>query len=44
MTVPPVGLAGDPGAQAFDADAQALFDELVENEQRIEPRDWMPEA
>ncbi|MBS1673910.1 MAG: 1,2-phenylacetyl-CoA epoxidase subunit A [Actinobacteria bacterium] len=23
---------------------QALFDELVTNEQRIEPRDWMPEA
>ncbi|MDR2320931.1 MAG: 1,2-phenylacetyl-CoA epoxidase subunit A [Microbacterium sp.] len=37
MTVPPVALAEDP-------DAQALFDELVENEQRIEPRDWMPEA
>jgi len=37
MTVPPV-------AEALDFDAQALFDELVENEQRIEPRDWMPEA
>ncbi|KJL33306.1 1,2-phenylacetyl-CoA epoxidase subunit PaaA [Microbacterium azadirachtae] len=37
MTVSPVALSEDP-------DAQALFDELVENEQRIEPRDWMPEA
>ncbi|OZB85085.1 1,2-phenylacetyl-CoA epoxidase subunit PaaA [Microbacterium sp. 13-71-7] len=37
MTVSPVALAEDP-------DAQTLFDELVENEQRIEPRDWMPEA
>ncbi|MFD6697881.1 MULTISPECIES: 1,2-phenylacetyl-CoA epoxidase subunit PaaA [unclassified Microbacterium] len=37
MTVPPV-------AEALDLDAQALFDELVENEQRIEPRDWMPDA
>ncbi|PRB07554.1 1,2-phenylacetyl-CoA epoxidase subunit PaaA [Microbacterium sp. MYb64] len=37
MTVSPVALTEDP-------DAQALFDELVENEQRIEPRDWMPEA
>ncbi|MFD5224779.1 1,2-phenylacetyl-CoA epoxidase subunit PaaA [Microbacterium sp. NPDC058342] len=27
-----------------DADALARFDELVANEQRIEPRDWMPEA
>lgn len=27
-----------------DAAAQARFDELVANEQRIEPRDWMPEA
>ena len=37
MTVSPVALTEDP-------DAQTLFDELVENEQRIEPRDWMPEA
>jgi len=37
MTVSPVALAEDP-------DAQTVFDELVENEQRIEPRDWMPEA
>src|SRR5690242_18084507 len=37
MTVPPVTAAEDLGAQA-------LFDELVANEQRIEPRDWMPEA
>lgn len=27
-----------------DTDAQALFDELIAHEQRIEPRDWMPEA
>lgn len=27
-----------------DADALARFDELVAHEQRIEPRDWMPEA
>ncbi|MBS1906660.1 MAG: 1,2-phenylacetyl-CoA epoxidase subunit A [Actinobacteria bacterium] len=37
MTVPPV-------AEALDLDAQAHFDDLVANEQRIEPRDWMPEA
>jgi ring-1,2-phenylacetyl-CoA epoxidase subunit PaaA len=27
-----------------DADEQALFDELIAAEQRIEPRDWMPEG
>src|SRR5690606_1012 len=27
-----------------DADALARFDDLVAHEQRIEPRDWMPEA
>ncbi|MFB7844416.1 1,2-phenylacetyl-CoA epoxidase subunit PaaA [Microbacterium sp. NPDC056052] len=37
MTVSPVALTED-------LDAQTVFDELVENEQRIEPRDWMPEA
>lgn len=37
MTVPPV-------PPTHDTDAQTRFDELIENEQRIEPRDWMPEA
>jgi len=31
-------------ALAEDQGALALFDELVAHEQRIEPRDWMPEA
>src|SRR5690348_1899045 len=26
------------------SDEERLFDELIANEQRIEPRDWMPEA
>jgi len=30
--------------QAKEFDLQARFDEKVENEIRIEPRDWMPEA
>ncbi len=40
MTTPPVSLASD----VSDVDVQALFDDLIENEQRIEPRDWMPDA
>ena len=31
-------------AQPDEAAAQATFDALIEAEQRIEPRDWMPEA
>nr|WP_179430875.1 1,2-phenylacetyl-CoA epoxidase subunit PaaA [Microbacterium pseudoresistens] len=31
-------------ADAHDADAQRAFDDLIANERRIEPRDWMPEA
>ena len=26
------------------SDDERLFDELIANEQRIEPRDWMPDA
>ena len=26
------------------SDNQARFDELIEQQQKIEPRDWMPEA
>ncbi len=26
------------------SDEERLFDELIANEQRIEPRDWMPDA
>ncbi|GAA4478609.1 1,2-phenylacetyl-CoA epoxidase subunit PaaA [Microbacterium panaciterrae] len=37
MTTPQVSLM-------IDGDAQSVFDELIANEQRIEPRDWMPEA
>lgn len=34
-----------PGAEAFDAEAaQAHFDALIEQDARIEPRDWMPDA
>ncbi|WP_029146143.1 1,2-phenylacetyl-CoA epoxidase subunit PaaA [Microbacterium luticocti] len=29
---------------AVEADEQAAFDALIEADQRIEPRDWMPEA
>lgn len=31
-------------SDAAEIDEQALFDELIAAEQRIEPRDWMPEA
>ncbi len=34
----------DPGAAAGDVGEQELFDELIAAEQRIEPRDWMPDA
>ena len=37
MTTPPAVLEAE-------TDPQSLFDALIENEQRIEPRDWMPEA
>ncbi|MDO5052794.1 MAG: 1,2-phenylacetyl-CoA epoxidase subunit PaaA [Pseudoclavibacter sp.] len=34
-----------PGAEAFDAEAaQAHFDALIDQDARIEPRDWMPDA
>ncbi|MDQ4213625.1 1,2-phenylacetyl-CoA epoxidase subunit PaaA [Microbacterium capsulatum] len=39
MTVPTA-----PMSLTADVDAQAVFDGLIENEQRIEPRDWMPDA
>ncbi len=36
--------AGLTVASESDDDAQRTFDELIAHEQRIEPRDWMPEA
>ena len=33
-----------PAAAESSADQQAHFDQLIEDDQRIEPRDWMPEA
>ena len=39
------GTAGGPGGpQTPDQDAQQRFDQLIEADQRIEPRDWMPDA
>jgi ring-1,2-phenylacetyl-CoA epoxidase subunit PaaA len=32
------------GARVADAEGQATFDALIDADQRIEPRDWMPEA
>ena len=32
------------GEEALPDDAQARFDAIIEADQRIEPRDWMPEA
>ncbi|MGN8027613.1 1,2-phenylacetyl-CoA epoxidase subunit PaaA [Microbacterium sp. 22242] len=37
MTAPQASLMAD-------VDPQQVFDELIENEKRIEPRDWMPDA
>ena len=51
MTAPalrPVGEPVEPQGPAVleqdEAAEQAVFDELIAAEQRIEPRDWMPEA
>ena len=33
-----------PAAAESSADQQAHFDQLIADDQRIEPRDWMPEA
>ncbi len=33
-----------PAAAESSAEQQANFDRLIEDDQRIEPRDWMPEA
>jgi ring-1,2-phenylacetyl-CoA epoxidase subunit PaaA len=42
---PPTGEAPADQAPADDAAVeQQRFDELIANEQRIEPRDWMPDA
>lgn len=38
----PADLTEDPTCDT--PDEERLFDELIANEQRIEPRDWMPEA
>jgi ring-1,2-phenylacetyl-CoA epoxidase subunit PaaA len=37
------GTAGSPDGP-HDQDAQQRFDQLIEADQRIEPRDWMPDA
>jgi ring-1,2-phenylacetyl-CoA epoxidase subunit PaaA len=37
------GTAGGPDGPR-DQDAQQRFDQLIEADQRIEPRDWMPDA
>ena len=37
------GTAGGPDGPP-DQDAQQRFDQLIEGDQRIEPRDWMPDA
>jgi ring-1,2-phenylacetyl-CoA epoxidase subunit PaaA len=34
----------DPGGQAASQDAEQRFDQLIAADQRIEPRDWMPDA
>lgn len=36
--------SGSAVLTADDADAQAVFDEIIAADSRIEPRDWMPEA
>lgn len=38
--VTPIAGTGAPD----ETELQAAFDEMISNEQRIEPRDWMPEA
>ncbi|MCW3492188.1 1,2-phenylacetyl-CoA epoxidase subunit A [Microbacterium sp. SSM24] len=45
MTAPTLRQAREPATAAPDEAAeQARFDDLIAAEQRIEPRDWMPEA
>ncbi len=39
-----VQAASTPAARASAVQAQEYFDEIVAAEQKIEPRDWMPEA
>ena len=35
---------GGPGAETARRDAERRFDQLIAADQRIEPRDWMPDA
>jgi ring-1,2-phenylacetyl-CoA epoxidase subunit PaaA len=44
MTSSTVGTVGTPVREVDEAEEQRAFDALIEAEQRIEPRDWMPEA
>jgi ring-1,2-phenylacetyl-CoA epoxidase subunit PaaA len=44
MTSSTVGTVGTPAREVDEAEEQRAFDALIEAEQRIEPRDWMPEA
>jgi ring-1,2-phenylacetyl-CoA epoxidase subunit PaaA len=44
MTVPEQRQAAPEAALAPEDLEQQRFDDLIANEQRIEPRDWMPEA
>ena len=36
--------AGSPGDETAPGDAARHFDQLIASDQRIEPRDWMPDA
>src|SRR6516225_7877820 len=38
------GAAGDSSDKVARQDAEQRFDQLIAADQRIEPRDWMPEA
>jgi len=44
MTVQEVGAAPPGTGAATDADLEARFDALIAADDRVEPRDWMPDA
>lgn len=44
LTAPDASARHDGMSEAEVAEAQAAFDAIIEADQRIEPRDWMPEA